>query len=601
MIFFGAKNTQADVIDILPGEQSVSINPFLNVFYTSEELNCEQAISQIESGKMNRSDFLASPGFTTDVYWLRFDLKVIEPQDFILELDNPHLDHVQLYRLGDEYCELIGQGGDKHPFDYRTEKNRKYLFRLTPEINKPVRYLLMVDKRNASTSYPLRLWDEKVFEENENRMDLFYGVYFGMLLFISLFSLIIGVFLREGNFLSYSLYVLIVGLYIFTQLGFSFQYLYPGSSTFNNYSRVLLSFLLLVTSMDFFSRLLDVGHYLPRLMKVYRFMWMLLLGTLVFWVTNRIFNPDYARLTILTLNILYVVVIFFFGSVFYVVHKTWNIQRANVVMVMTAFFALMLGAIIYILVEYGVIPESYFKVNPMIIGSLIEVLILSVSMAYRVKVLNDRKNELTERLLRQQKEQMRAYIRGGDTERQRISAELHDNIGSALSLLKRKISQSNYDVKEVSGEIDDLCKDVRDLSHQLVPHQMHLVGFADVVGEYCKKFEKDSGIKVELDCFDLPELPGDVSTALLRIVQEATQNVLKHAQASLIEIQLLGYSDELVMTIDDNGVGFDKKSIMDGSGLLNMQNRAEHIHGTIEVSSHKGKGTNIIVSVPVRN
>jgi len=578
--------------------QAISINPYVEVYQTSDSLSAEEVITRIKSGDLKPAENKTSPGFSRDYFWIRFILTDDQSGDWVLELDNPHIDFVNLFEVKGDEAFLVGRGGDKQAFSYRTEINRRYVFSIEMT-GQPREFLLMVDKRNASVSFPLRLWTEATFGTNESMSNLLYGIYFGILAFVSAFSFVIGVGMRERNFLSYGIYVAIIAMYMFTQLGFSFQYLYPESSAFNNYSRVIFSFSLLITSMDFFSRLLDIRKYLPLLSKIYKIGWVFLGVVFVIWLLNRLFNPAYAQYTILTLNILYLFILGFFGSVFYVSIKTWRFQRGNVLLVMFAFFALMVGASIYILIEYGVISESFFPINPIIIGSMLEVLILSVSMAYRVKTLNERKNELSNKLLRQQKDLMRAFIRGGDMERKRISEELHDNIGSSLSLLKNSLANERFDPKIVNADIDALCEEVRTLSHRLVPHQMELIGFSEVLADYCKRYERDSGIKVALDQFDFPVLPEHMSVPLLRIVQEALQNILKHAQATEVEIQLVGYQEEIVITIDDNGVGFDPVQMARGNGLINMQTRCESLHGQMDISSHEGKGTNILMTIPM--
>ncbi len=573
--------------------ESLTINPYLEVYHTTDSLGPDQVLEKIANGEIKVSENTTSPGFSSAYYWLKFQIEQTSNQELLLELDNPHIDYVYLFEVKDS-AELVGWGGDKWKFSNRTIKNRRYLFPVGE-----ADYLMMVDKRNAAVSFPLKLWSRESFYVQESFLNLIFGNYFGILVFISAFSLIVGLALKERHFLSYSLYVGVLMVYMFTQLGLSFEYLYPDSSVLNNYSRLVLAYLLIIASMDFFSKLLEIESYLPKLDKFYRGGWLFLLVTIVFWIVNRLFNPNYAVLTIYVINILYILIFVFFITIFYVSYKTWHQQKGNILLVLAAFFALMIGSVTYILVEYGVIPESSLPVNPIMIGSAFEVLILSLSMVFRVKRINDRKNDLTDRLLRQQKEMMRAYIHGVDSERQRISAELHDNIGSGLSILKKKIERKKSSDSEITTDIDVLCKEVRGLSHQLLPHQMQMMGVAQVIKDYVKRFGRDTGIKVMFESFDLPRIDESISNQMLRIVQEALQNILNHSQASEAEVQMIGHSGELTLTIDDNGVGFDTSKTHKGKGLLSMRSRVQAMHGTIDISSKPKKGTNILIIVPI--
>lgn len=128
---------------------------------------------------------------------------------------------------------------------------------------------------------------------------------------------------------------------------------------------------------------------------------------------------------------------------------------------------------------------------------------------------------------------------------------------------------------------------------------MHMMSFVEMITDYCQKFQKSSGLKISFEYYDVPEINEELATPLFRIIQEAFQNVLKHAKATQIEMQLVGYENELVLTIDDNGVGFVAGSSTSGNGLINMNIRAEAMHAQMEISSQPGSGTNIILSVPL--
>jgi signal transduction histidine kinase len=96
-------------------------------------------------------------------------------------------------------------------------------------------------------------------------------------------------------------------------------------------------------------------------------------------------------------------------------------------------------------------------------------------------------------------------------------------------------------------------------------------------------------------------LDGDIETVLYRVIQESVNNVIKHAKASQLDISLVKDSHGLSITIEDNGIGFNKEEIAnhDGIGLKNIQSRIIFLKGTVEWDSQKGKGTVVVINIPL--
>jgi two-component system, sensor histidine kinase LadS len=590
-------NAQQMIIDVPNDLTSININQQTSVYYTEQDLNSNEALTAIQKGQMLESQQKVTQGFSTDFFWIIFSIKNNAHLPILLELNNPHIDYSDFYQIKKDSAILLGSAGDRLNFDIRPVINRRIIYPLP--ISDTSHFLLKVDKRYASVSFPLTIYRLHIFESFEKRADLIYGFYFGVLMFISFISLLVGFGLSDKVFLSYSGYVFLVALYIFTQLGFSHQFIFPNHPDPSSYIRVLFAALVTVSAMDFFSKLLKVNSYLPTLHSIYRWTILTIFILIAFWFINKAFSDNYYIFTIPLLNVLYVIILFLLVSIGFVVYKTWAFQKRILIIYTISFAAIFIGAFLYILVEYGLIPESNFPLNPVLIGSIMEIMILSIAMIYRVKEINDNKNELTLKMANQQKELMRAFVRGAENERSRVSSELHDNIGSSLSLLRRKIENETHDSLEIKSDIDNLCQDVRDLSHKLVPHEMQVAGFLNTTKSYIRKFKKNTGINVEISAFGFPPLHGEMALHIFRLLQEALHNIEKHAKATEVDIQLIGYEEELVITIDDDGVGFDLSKNTKGLGLETMKSRVDAFSGTFEIASYPNKGTNILVKIPV--
>ncbi len=199
-----------------------------------------------------------------------------------------------------------------------------------------------------------------------------------------------------------------------------------------------------------------------------------------------------------------------------------------------------------------------------------------------------------------------------DQERSRIAKELHDSVGQTLSALAlhlnnlKKDRHLNQEEKDKLARIDSLLKaaigETRSVAHNLMPPTLTDLGFVAAVDNLIARLQEASEIKFTFHTNQAPQdIPADIAFALYRIVQEALNNIIKHAAASEVTIQFLVYDDLLSLSVEDNGKGFDMAKSQKNSnfGINSMRNRAASIGADISIDSQPGQGTHIHVSVPL--
>jgi signal transduction histidine kinase len=209
----------------------------------------------------------------------------------------------------------------------------------------------------------------------------------------------------------------------------------------------------------------------------------------------------------------------------------------------------------------------------------------------------DRIRDLWSRLLRAQ-----------ETERSRIARELHDDISQQVALLSIDLEMLRNGARSDADQLadgafnrtQDIARSVHDLSHRLHPAKLRLIGLvAALKGLQHELSTSDVKIRFTHDQVP-PALPPDVTLCLFRIVQEALQNALKHSKARNVSFHLAGEPQKLVLTVADDGVGFDIDAAWGtGLGLISMRERLENIDGTIMICSKPGAGTSLDVVVPL--
>ena len=205
-------------------------------------------------------------------------------------------------------------------------------------------------------------------------------------------------------------------------------------------------------------------------------------------------------------------------------------------------------------------------------------------------------------------------LRVQEDERRRISRDLHDDINQRLALLAmdieavgRQLNSSpgrmGRTVQEIQERVVELSDVVRHLAYQLHPSILDDLGLSIALQRLVEDFTARSHIRGSFGCKDIPaSVPQEIATCLYRITQESLNNVVRHAGASRVDVELTGAQSELVVTITDNGVGFDSEQPRNGShglGLLGMKERVALVHGDLQVVSAVGKGTRVQVVVLV--
>jgi len=218
--------------------------------------------------------------------------------------------------------------------------------------------------------------------------------------------------------------------------------------------------------------------------------------------------------------------------------------------------------------------------------------------------------EKTTELQQERFGRMRSVIDGEEMERQRLSRELHDGIGQLLIAIKLRMESLLYqDGKDIRNSIQELKKyfdqiidEVRRISNNLMPSVLEAFGLAIGFRNLFSETEEHSGLRIHFetkgDCDDLDKKS---KTYVYRLMQEALNNIVKHAEASEVWVSLARTSDLLALRIRDNGKGFslEKAEKGGGNGIHNMRERASLLDGHIEILAEPGKGTHITVHVPI--
>ncbi|MDQ5822922.1 MAG: sensor histidine kinase [Chloroflexota bacterium] len=205
-------------------------------------------------------------------------------------------------------------------------------------------------------------------------------------------------------------------------------------------------------------------------------------------------------------------------------------------------------------------------------------------------------------------------VMGQEAERARLAREIHDgpaqvlaNTVMRLSLVEKMFVHSpgevQSEIERVRAALQESVQDVRRFIFNLRPASLSEIGLLPTLSQYARDYSEQFGVPVELNVPENMNLSANQELVVFRIIQEALQNIHKHAEATSVTINIQQRSGgPLTLTISDNGKGFDSKSVRttspSSSGLVGMRERAATVGGTLKVDSRSGIGTTVTLVLP---
>ncbi|MCG2420020.1 histidine kinase [Aequorivita sp. F47161] len=219
----------------------------------------------------------------------------------------------------------------------------------------------------------------------------------------------------------------------------------------------------------------------------------------------------------------------------------------------------------------------------------------------------------TEKILKEQElTTIDAMIAGQEKERERMASDLHDSVGATLAAVKLQFGHLKNNKGKLQNEdelfektsmlLDEAYTEIRAMAHLKNSGVIAKNGLLPAVEKLAKNASATTALTIEVQDFGLDErLENSMEIAVFRIIQELVTNIIKHSKASEASISITQHTDLLSIIVEDNGQGFNPKLIheKEGMGLSNIERRVEHIEGSMEVDSTKGRGTTILIDIPI--
>lgn len=417
---------RADVV-LLPGLAEVGLAPHLRYHHDADALDdMAMAWQRVDTGAMAPlPDGADAFGFQRGTFW--FHTRVVNRDP-----DEPRWMLVQEYPLSDEIDVLLRYpdgrivrhaGGDHRPFASRSVRYRHPNFSLDLPPGEPVDILVRV-RSQSSMQVPLQLYTPKAFTEVSRDAQLAIGLYYGIMLALLFYNLVLWLSLRDASYFWYLCHVTAFGLVLFTLNGLGFEYLWPGSPWLADHMVPISICLALVAMLQFSRTFLELPRRWPRgnLLLLALMAFFVLFGIASVWLPVRIATPVASRAVLL--------------GVVGIVIATIVVLRdgyAPARLLLLAWSMFLLGTAAFTLLAFGVLPKNFATEYGVQIGSALEMLLLSIALGHRYAALRH--------------------------ENQRITAEANQK-------LERKVAQRTQEVRSTLLQLEEAHARLRDSSRR---------------------------------------------------------------------------------------------------------------------------------------
>lgn len=205
-----------------------------------------------------------------------------------------------------------------------------------------------------------------------------------------------------------------------------------------------------------------------------------------------------------------------------------------------------------------------------------------------------------------------SLLKGQEDERSRLAKDLHDGLGGLLSGVKLQLGamKGNLILSEEHGrafnhalnKLDESIGEMRRVAHNMMPEALMKLGLQQALQDYCDGLSEGQSFVINTEFYGLEKrMEPSVEIVVYRIVQELLNNAVKHAQATSILAQVIRRDENLTITVEDNGKGFEKE-LLNGlrtAGLQNIQSRVNYLRGQMDIQSAPGKGTSVHIDCTI--
>lgn len=560
------------------------------------------------SGQKTIEDILYNENFTQETdgdfgldnvwHWLKIEVP-LSSEKRILLIENSFLDEVHAYFQGPDTLIDFGEMSYATALEKRPVEHYQFAF---PVALSGGQFYIRVYRKFLKINAPFQIYTEKEFSKEVTRKTKIYAGFTGIFICLIFFSLILFGINKEAHFLFYGLYTLFILLSTLLAEGSIVAYFHQYDMLFSSYNwrNVLNNFVVLWLFGFVYTFILKGAEKTPFLKTL---LVLTLIGILVPLLILP-FEPYYLdRLNDLPYVIKFYpysgfIVGTFFCLLLVLYSLIFGVQPYSAKIFLIGFTPMVIYSFLSPLRNVGTIPDyDWLSYKTRLACILFDVVFIFIGAALQIRRISQEKHRQTRLALEAELQLYR--------EKERISRDLHDNVGSQLTVISTGLDRAQYLIDKLSlkkENLEQLGEHVR-MAIQSLRDSIWATHSEQITGEDLSMRIK----KYISQLLEKPQMSGSLSNRPLeaavaleiyRIFQEAAQNIAKHAPGSEVALHFQESDKTLKISLSDNGNGFDQRKVSTDNhfGLSNMKARAKDIGADLRISSESGKGTVIRLS-----
>ena len=559
-------------------------------------INLKQRNATIEEvQKISKTDFKplqnanTDLGFTTDNYWLYFEIenKINDEIQYYIETSRPIVDVATFYKINDDGSISVQKSGDLIPFKERTIQQRKTLFKIHLMPSEKGKYYIHLKSDGEVINAPVILRTSENLIKETSFEQIVFGFFYGILIIAFILYFFFFYAMKQRVFLFYSLYVLFIGLLQFSLDGYFYQFITPNSGWLSNKSVLLFAIISGFFLGSYAQHYLNIKEVSAKLYKTYMLLY-IGFGALFFVI---LFVPQWFKYGYPAMNALGLFLLVLISASLIVIYsKTKQVYQFFTLGILS----LVTGFVIFILKNFSLLPYNFITENSSKLGTGLEIIFLSLSMASLIKKLKEERENLQNMALQKAEEmnELKTYFLSN------ISHELRTPLNTIMNFIESINGETD------SRSIQEKCEVIKSSSSSLLSSVNDILDFS--------KIEKDE-IKLEIAEFDAhklfdevrnnvairaqnkgldfqytqsPDLPkmlkGD-GDRIRQIVMNLLCNALKFTSEGIVkfkvETKIVNERVELTLIVSDTGDGIAKdkmSSIFDSFSQQSINNTRKY-------------------------
>jgi two-component system, sensor histidine kinase LadS len=532
-------------------------------------------------------------GSTAAAVWVAFNCKNSVAEEWFIEVGTSYIENIDLFSKNKADKWEKKHVSLKDHFSDRSVNSNQYILPLDIPPGETRQFFMRV-KSNTIIKLPLRIASIQKLYESNHQQDTSYGLYFGLVVALSMYNLFVFFYLRDKTHIYYILYVLLVAMNVAYVKGYSLEYIFAEAPFLNHINYFVAASL--VFTMFFTEAFLNLKSLASQYNWVYKSF--ILITCLCLLLTLLGFDL-FAFEILMALVILLTPVIIVFAIYSY--QKGFTPARFYLL----AFIFLATGTITFILKDQGVLPVNFFTENSMTLGSALEAIVLSFALADK---LNQYKKEIEEAhslALERAGEFSKVLIESQEAERRKIATDLDQSIGYSLDLVKHKLFlvkkgiSKEKQIVEIKDTLSDVIEEVRSISYGLRPLQLEILGLTQSLKSLVEDISENYQIDLILEVPNIDrKFSKEVEIIIFRILQEGLLNMAKQEACYFGNVKISQDEHFLNMLIRTRQSDFQKAQDVLTHELITLRERIHLLNGSFIVPKEYNEETEIYIQIP---